>query len=127
MSRAPDKDVSEGDARTDEPAGKVEFDSRGKAIWRWAREKLDSTSVLLKRLDNKNLALEPTQKVPVMRGNPPPGKTPPGKRAPPAPQPAEAKGRQFAAGDPRAAFGRHTRRDGGGGGGGGGFDPYNSR
>lgn len=43
------------------PAGRVEADGRGKSVWRWAREKLDSTSVLLKRLDNKNLKLETTQ------------------------------------------------------------------
>ncbi len=48
--------------------GRVEFDSRGNSVWRWAKDVLDSTSMLLKRLDNKDLALEPTQKVPVMRG-----------------------------------------------------------
>ncbi len=42
---------------TDNPAGSVEH-SRGKAVWRWAREKLDSTSILLKRLDNPSLKLE---------------------------------------------------------------------
>jgi hypothetical protein len=50
------------------PEGRVEFDSRGNSVWRWAREVIENTSVLLKRLDNKDLALEPTQKVPVMRG-----------------------------------------------------------
>jgi hypothetical protein len=49
-----------------EPAGRVEFDSRGNSVWRWARDVLDSTSILLKRLDNKDLAIEPTQKVPVL-------------------------------------------------------------
>jgi len=52
----------------EEPAGRVEFDSRGNSVWRWARDVLDSTSILLKRLENKDLAIEPTQKVRVMRG-----------------------------------------------------------
>ena len=54
--------------RPREPAGRVEVDSRGHNVWRWARDVLESTSVLLKRLENKDLALEPTQKVPIMRG-----------------------------------------------------------
>ena len=46
----------------------LEIDSHGNRVWRWAKEVLESTSVLLKRLDNKDLELEPTQKVPVMGG-----------------------------------------------------------
>lgn len=114
MNRAHDKDVSNSATPPEEPVGKVEFDSRGKAIWRWAREKIDSTSVLLKRLENKNLALEPTQKVPVMRGKP--GQSP-------APKPLalepEQKSSRSSGRDP---FGRPKKRDSGGG-----FDPYNSR
>ena len=69
MSRVHDKDVDNTDQPpASEPAGKVEFDSRGNSVWRWARDVIESTSVLLKRLENKDLALEPTQKVPVMRG-----------------------------------------------------------
>jgi hypothetical protein len=117
MSRAQDKDVGESEARAEESPGKVEFDSRGKAIWRWARDKLDSTSVLLKRLENKNLALEPTQKVPVI-GKPPAGKGPAGKPSPLEVEPDQKAGRTAA----RDAFGRPKSRDGGGG-----FDPYNSR
>ena len=41
---------------TDHPAGRVEH-TGGRAIWRWAREKLDSTSILLKKLDNSSLKL----------------------------------------------------------------------
>src|SRR5688500_3699833 len=67
MSRA-DKDADPDSPPAREPAGKVEFDSRGNSVWRWARDVVESTSVLLKRLDNKDLALEPTQKVPVMKG-----------------------------------------------------------
>src|SRR5215471_2543210 len=60
-----------------EPAGRVEFDSRGNSVWRWARDVLDSTSILLKRLENKDLAIEPTQKVPVIGSKKPskPGNT----------------------------------------------------
>jgi len=54
-------------AEPKEPAGRVEFDSRGNSVWRWAREMLDNTSILLKRLENADLALEPTQKVPIAR------------------------------------------------------------
>jgi hypothetical protein len=122
MNRAHDKDVSDTVSPPEEPVGKVEFDGRGKAIWRWARDKIDSTSVLLKRLDNKNLALEPTQKVPVMGGKPQgasSGKSSVGaKHAPHAVEPDEKGGRSGG----RDAFGRPRKRDGGGG-----FDPYNSR
>jgi hypothetical protein len=52
--------------RVQNAAGRVEQDGRGNNVWRWAKDVIDSTSVLLKRLDNKDLALEPTQKVPVM-------------------------------------------------------------
>ena len=47
-------------------AGRIEFDSRGNSVWRWARDVLDSTSILLKRLDNTDLSLEQTAKVPVV-------------------------------------------------------------
>jgi hypothetical protein len=82
------------------PAGRVEHDRRGKAIWRWARETLDSTTILLKRLENDALSLEPTQKVAVARGEP---KTSP------------ARGHSALSLEPEG------ERDAGGG-----FDPYNS-
>ncbi len=80
---------------------------------------IESTSVLLKRLENKDLALEPTQKVPVMRG-----------------ADAAQKGSK-----PKGCGRKLDRREGEGGDGsppsggeaaerkdtGGGFDPYNSR
>jgi len=108
MGRVHDKDV-ENTAPASEPAGKVEFDSRGNSVWRWARDVLESTSVLLKRLDNKDLALEPTQKVPIVRG------APGGKPSATAKQ-AEPK---VAARHPAK---RPEPRDSGGG-----FDPYNTR
>jgi hypothetical protein len=110
MARVTDKNVDAPEPPDPEPAGRVEFDSRGNSVWRWARDVIESTSVLLKRLDNKDLALEPTQKVPIMRGG-----------APGAKRVAAAK-----AGDAKPAAShpakKPDRRDGGGG-----FDPYNSR
>jgi hypothetical protein len=116
MSRVPDKDVNDTDQpATKEPVGKVEFDSRGNSVWRWARDVIESTSVLLKRLENKDLALEPTQKVPVVRGA----------------DGAKTKGAGASSTDAKAkatTAARHPaarpaeRKDTGGG-----FDPYNSR
>lgn len=95
-----------------EPAGRVEFDSRGNSVWRWARDVLDSTSILLKRLDNKDLALEPTQKVPVL-GSKKPSK--PGAASAPT-KPARPRRNPLSIAD-----------DEGGRDQGGGFNPYNSR
>ena len=91
-----------------EPAGKVEFDSRGNSVWRWARDVLESTSVLLKRLESKDLAIEPTQKVPIMRG----------AGAKPSAMAKQAESKAAA----RHPAKRPEPRDSGGG-----FDPYNSR
>ena len=106
-----------------EPAGRVEVDSRGNSVWRWARDVIESTSVLLKRLENKDLALEPTQKVPIVRGAEaaPKGRT--GCKA------ARVQARQR---KPDARSRRRQRRESSGPAaesrtGGGGFDPYNSR
>jgi hypothetical protein len=63
-----------GDSKNDRPvvgrgnsAGHVEVDSRGRNVWQWndARIDIDSTTILLKRLDNDALELEPTQSVPI--------------------------------------------------------------
>src|SRR5215468_3921269 len=97
-------DTPEPQAAGQEPAGRVEFDSRGNSVWRWAKDVIDSTSILLKRLDNKDLALEPTQKVPVMGG----GKS------------SSGAGKQGAR---KTELGLAEKgKDVGGG-----FDPYNSR
>lgn len=96
----------------DEPAGRVEFDSRGNSVWRWAREALDNTSILLKRLENNELAIEPTRKVPIMRdgkGAGKPGK--PGKHE-----------KKLARGGRDPSGSAEPDSDSGGG-----FDPYNSR
>jgi hypothetical protein len=115
MSAAADKDVDKDATQpTREPAGKVEFDSRGNSVWRWARDVLESTSVLLKRLENHDLALEPTQKVPIMKKG--------GQRTP-ANSKAEARAPAPADPKPRHPALREERRKDTGG----GFDPYNSR
>ena len=120
MGRATDKDSQDDGSQTvSEPAGKVEVDSDGNRVWRWAREVLENTSVLLKRLDNKDLALEPTGKVPVIGGADAAQKK--------QQQPDYIGDLAIDEGedDPRA---RHpAARKSGGRDGGGGFDPYNSR
>ena len=114
MSRPIDKDVESDEPTKREPAGKVEFDSRGKAVWRWACDVLESTSVLLKRLENRDLKLEPTRKVPVL-GEAERGAPAARNVARPTATDRDARARHPAA-QPA------VRRDGGGG-----FDPYNSR
>ena len=95
-----------------EPAGRVEFDSRGNSVWRWAKDVLDSTSILLKRLENNDLALEPTQKVPIVRGA-----ADKSDKAPKSDKKvARAKAPELSVTPERGE--RDT---------GGGFDPYNSR
>lgn len=100
MAKTKDKVTDDAPAAVpdaEEPAGRVEFDSRGNSVWRWAREVLDNTSTLLKRLDNTDLSLEPTRQVRIIGG---PGKS----RKSPGNGPAKPGGRDN----------------------GGGFDPYNS-
>jgi hypothetical protein len=48
-------------------AGRVEFKG-GKAVWEWSQDSSGSTSILLKSLDNPELALEKTQKTPIPKG-----------------------------------------------------------
>ena len=40
--------------------GRVTIDSRGRNVWQWNDNQLDSTTIMLARLDNSALALEPT-------------------------------------------------------------------
>ena len=108
MGQPADKDVEDGEAPSQPPAGRVEHDARGKAVWRWASDLIENTSVLLKRLENRALALEPTARVPVL---------------------PQAKGAKKTGGDATtqaneglSVEGAKDSRDTGGG-----FDPYNSR
>jgi len=130
MSRAHQKDVEQpeppaSDLAT-ERAGKVVVDARGRNVWKWAKDTakdvIDSTSVLLKRLENKDLALEPTRKVPVLSGQPAEkGANPKGAKQRASKELAvdEAESKSAAR---HPAQQRDRTRDGGGG-----FDPYNSR
>jgi hypothetical protein len=43
--------------------GHVSVDSRGRNVWQWDDSQLDSTSIMLRSLDNDSLALEPTRKL----------------------------------------------------------------
>lgn len=116
MGRVPDKERVDDEPRAGEerePPGRVEFDSRGNSVWRWAKDVLESTSVLLKKLENKDLALEPTQKVPVMGGADKPGKKSSSRGDPSRGEESEKSRHPAARRDPRDT--------------GGGFDPYNSR
>jgi hypothetical protein len=47
----------------DNPAGRVIVDARGRNVWQWKDEQLDSTTIMLRKLDNSSLALEPTRQV----------------------------------------------------------------
>jgi hypothetical protein len=95
--------------------GRVEIDNRGRSVWRWAKDGLDSTSILLKRLDNKDLSLEPTRKIPIVRGaDRAAGKGAAGKTAPAGKTAHTARGQRISLSDLKKGSG-------------GGFDPYNSR
>jgi hypothetical protein len=94
-------------------AGRIEVDRQGNRVWRWAREVLDSTSILLKRLENHDLALEPTQKVPVVGDKKPRTARTPKAEAKPAKRKAPVE---------LSVEAEPGRRDSAGG-----FDPYNSR
>jgi hypothetical protein len=65
MVRQPDSKATERDtaATVHGAAGHVEVDARGNSVWRWSEQgPLDTTSILLKRLENDALELEATRK-----------------------------------------------------------------
>ena len=117
QSPAPPQDTPAEEGR----AGRVVVDARGRNVWQWAKAALDSTSILLKRLENKDLAIEPTQKVPIMRGTDPSasGKPPPAAKQPAKPLNDRAAQKSAKRPEPFRGKGRDDT--------GGGFDPYNSR
>jgi hypothetical protein len=111
--RAPSLEDSSAD---DERPGHV-VDNRGRSVWQWANVSSNSTSVLLKRLEHPDLALEATQRVPAV------------PRAATAGMPSKAvlkpdDGQKATKTDKPAEPADSARRvtDAGGG-----FDPYNSR
>lgn len=117
MGRVSDKERVDDQPRASEerePPGRVEFDSRGNSVWRWAKDVIESTSVLLKRLEVKDLALEPTQKVPVVGG------ADKSKQKQSSSRDGASRDENDKSKHPAM---RRDRRDSGGG----GFDPYNSR
>jgi len=126
MSRGHHKDVQRREPPapapepTSESPGKVVVDARGRNVWQWAKDVLDSTSVLLKRLENKDLALEPTRKVPILAGEKPEKSG--NSKDKPRDSKAMAVEDEDEPGARHPALQRERRRDRGGG-----FDPYNSR
>lgn len=52
------------------PAGRVAVDSRGRNVWQWNDDQLDSTTIMLARLDNDALAIEPTRRQPTLGQSP---------------------------------------------------------
>jgi hypothetical protein len=135
MGRPSDKEIGPppSEAAVDEGRpGRVVVDNRGRNVWQWAKKAaLDSTSILIKRLENTDLALEPTQRVPVVP-NAPPGKPQVPASAKTAAKPTEGRlGHKANPADARSqkpakpaepARGARRVADSGGG-----FDPYNSR
>ncbi|NIW23684.1 MAG: hypothetical protein GWN29_03515 [Gammaproteobacteria bacterium] len=88
-------------------AGRVEFKS-GKAVWQWDQDANDSTSILIKSLDNPDLQLEVTRRTPIAR--------PQSKSAP-----ADEPKRRPVDDDEKSSDTKIPDS------GGAGFDPYNSR
>ena len=113
MAQPKDSETATPKPASEEPAGRVEFDSRGNSVWRWARDVLDSTSILLKQLENKDLALEPTQTVPVVGSK---KLAKPGNTSDPT-----------RSGKPRSSRSLSLEAEEGGRDKGGGFNPYNKR
>ena len=121
MRRTHQKDV-EPPAPEPESPGKVVVDSRGHSVWQWAKDVLENTSVLLKRLENKDLAIESTQKVPILPGQP-------GEQGA-TPKAAKRADSNAKAAKEAATKSRHwhpAMKPDPGSDRGGGFDPYNSR
>jgi hypothetical protein len=58
----------------DDSPGRVQIDQRGRNVWHWNDDQMDSTSILLKRLENTELELEPTRKVRAQKSAAPAGK-----------------------------------------------------
>ena len=99
----------------DKSAGRVEFQD-GKTVWHWSQEEQnESTSMLLKSLENPDLELEKTQRTPVAR-------RPESKQAKGAAKDrgkSEAPAKKSRDADDDNPWGLPKNR------GGGGFDPYN--
>lgn len=99
----------------DKAAGRVEFKG-GKAVWQWSKDQNESTSILLKSLENPDLELEKTQRTPIARQPDPKHAKPAAKEQAKAGESAKKKGRE-PDGDNPWGLPQDER--------GGGFDPYN--
>lgn len=127
MSRAQQKDVKQPEPPATDPtterAGKVVVDARGRNVWQWAKDVIENTSVLLKRLENKDLALESTHKVPVL------SEEQPGEKGvgPKAAKPADSNAKAAKEGAAKSSSWHPAMKPDQGKDRGGGFDPYNSR
>jgi hypothetical protein len=91
-------------------------------VWQWAKDVLENTSVLLKRLENKDLALESTQKLPTVSGRP-------GEQgaSPKAARRADSNAKAAKEAASKSAHWHPAMKSDQGRDRGGGFDPYNSR
>ena len=80
-SAPPANDPARGNAASPSDApGRIVFDRRGNPVWEWSSEEGDSTSVLLRKLDNDALALEPTRRTPALGKGKAAGKAAPGDK-----------------------------------------------
>jgi len=105
--------------KRDEAAGRVEFKG-GKAVWEWAEHENDSTSILLKSLENPELELEKTQNTPLPRKLDPKAAVKAKAKAKADEKPRATKpSKPSAPKDDDNPWGLPKNR------GGGGFDPYN--
>ena len=114
MSRAQHKDVEPPatEPETESP-GKVVVDARGHSVWQWAKDVLE----------NKDLALESTQKVPIVSG------AQPGEKgaSPHAPKSADSNAKAAKEAATKSRVWHPAMQPVEGADRGGGFDPYNSR
>lgn len=104
------KSPTKSPAKPDNKAGSIRHDKSGRAIWEWAvetgRHALDSTSRLLKKLENPGLSLEETARIARTKNAPPAKEAAPSRSL--APAQSRAKDALSLAGSS-------------------GFNPYNSR
>jgi hypothetical protein len=124
--------------------GSVVADNRGRNAWQFHGETIDSTSMMLQRLDNPALALEPTRKTKRLdpdaaqdSGRPSTGKGPAGKTPAGKVQTSPGSAARGSSGTARGSSGTGRRDDDSeqsfeqrfsvkpGKNSGGGFDPYN--
>jgi hypothetical protein len=102
------------DKQIDQPAagspGRIAVDGRGRNVWQWNADQLDSTTIMLQSLENSALALEPTRKLRRME-------TSDGKASRSKPGSAQRDGEQT--GELKIEQTLSFKL-------GGGFDPYNS-